>query len=149
MISLRKIQNAFLVVCLIALISVLNSSCTTDEDPSITNVKLCESFPSGENECADDTSVISELSPEINISCELKNATSGDEASFTLFFDNDGQLEEVANFTDRLSGDSDNFKGSASFNYGSFDSWGVGSWEIKIELQSENPISTSKRFTTN
>lgn len=122
-------------------------SCS-DDDPGITNIKLCESIPSGENECEDDTDTIASTNPTINISCDLEGVEENDSVNFTLSLDSNGSLTEVSSLNTQLDGSGNSGTAFATFTLPANTVWGEGSWEIEIELETEIPVTATKRFTT-
>ncbi len=148
MICVRKKINLMLMGLLT--MSLFFTSC--EKEPSFSSIEVCVDFPSGENECGSDVSTFQTTDPTISVSCELANASIEDDISFGLYFNNNGSLLEIATFRERIEDltdgeDGKKLKAFAKFTKPSNLIWDPGEWEIQVDLESETPISITKKFT--
>lgn len=140
-------RTASALLCGLCLLTLcLTSTSCGDEDPGITNIRLCELIPDDENVCEDDTNSISQDVNTVSISCDLDGAEENDLVTFTLFLDTGAELLEAGEFSQRLDVSGNNVIGNATFI--APDRWGVGDWEIEIQLETEIPVTATKRYRT-
>lgn len=126
-------------------------SCCKDDNPEISELKLCDSPPSGEIECEGDKSTFTPTDPTIAISSFLDGVSPENNVTFSLYFDNDGELaligEEILNLGNASGEDSGcKFRAGKTFSLPANFTWNQGDWQIDVSVDTDTPVSQTKRF---
>ncbi|MBN1182965.1 MAG: hypothetical protein JXB49_11800 [Bacteroidales bacterium] len=108
---------------------------------NIADVKMCES-PNGYL-CSEDNTVFSTSSPEIHVSCVLKNATEGSKITFTWYYQGEEKIliDEASFVAKDVTSD---VHSSLSIPDAG---WPTGNYEVVISLDTDNSKPITKSFS--
>jgi len=144
----KKFSKTFSLFMLIGM-GLFITSCEDCEDSSISELQLCVEVPSGDRLCDENKTSFAPFDPSITASCKVNCVETTDNVTYTLYFNNGGNLIQVSEKTISISDageEADSYETFATLPLPDNTMWNVGEWQVDVEVDSAVPVRATKTF---